>query len=161
LRIHSWLPHGALNGSNGWTHNVDAREFAKDIAICGSQHNRREQRLLGTLVQFALLGSNDLEQYAILFVARFARIVLRHLLGKQIVCRRQQANYIETLVEAKIPFPRLTTYFVSGIEFLGGSLLTVGFLSSLARLCSHLKHDFAWSAACSTVLERFACAGKR
>ena len=67
----------------------------------------------------------------------------------------------ETLVEAKIPFPRLTTYLVSGIEFLGGSLLTVGFLSSLAGLCSHLKHDFAWSAVCSTVLERFACAGKR
>src|ERR1700729_665613 len=28
LRIHSWLPHGALNGSNGWTHNLEAREFA-------------------------------------------------------------------------------------------------------------------------------------
>jgi two-component system, LytTR family, response regulator len=28
LRIHSWLPHGALNGSDGWTHNLiesDAR----------------------------------------------------------------------------------------------------------------------------------------
>ena len=31
----------------------------------------------------------------------------------------------------------------------------------IARLRSHLKHDFAWSVACSTVLERFACAGKR
>ena len=31
----------------------------------------------------------------------------------------------------------------------------------IARLCSHLKHDFAWSVARSTVLERFACAGKR
>ena len=27
LRIHSWLPHGALNGSNGWTHNLEAREI--------------------------------------------------------------------------------------------------------------------------------------
>ena len=35
-------------------------------------------------------------------------------------------------------------------------------ISSGSRgLCSHLKHDFAWSVACSTVLERFACAGKR
>jgi len=33
LRIHSWLPHGALNGSNGWTHNLEAREFANDTAI--------------------------------------------------------------------------------------------------------------------------------
>src|ERR1700693_4387864 len=45
LRIHSWLPHGALNGSNGWTHNLAAREFANDTAICGLQHNCREQRL--------------------------------------------------------------------------------------------------------------------
>src|ERR1700683_3303399 len=30
LRIHSWLPHGALNGSNGWTHNLEAREFADE-----------------------------------------------------------------------------------------------------------------------------------
>jgi hypothetical protein len=28
LRIHSSLPHGALNGSNGWTHNLEARGFA-------------------------------------------------------------------------------------------------------------------------------------
>src|SRR5579863_2898742 len=45
LRIHSWLPHGALNGSNGWTHNLEAREPAIDTAICGLQHNCREQRL--------------------------------------------------------------------------------------------------------------------
>ena len=32
----------------------------------------------------------------------------------------------ETLVEAKVPFPHLMTYFVSGVEFVG-SLLTVGF----------------------------------
>ena len=38
LRIHSWLPHGALNGSNGWTHNFEAREFANDTSICGLQH---------------------------------------------------------------------------------------------------------------------------
>src|SRR5258708_4015717 len=41
--MHSWLPHGALNGSNGWTHNLEAREFANDTAICGLQHNCREQ----------------------------------------------------------------------------------------------------------------------
>ena len=35
----------------------------------------------------------------------------------------------ETLVKAKVPFPHLMTYFVSGVEFVGGSLLAVGFLS--------------------------------
>ena len=37
-----------------------------------------------------------------------------------------------TLVKAKVPFPHLMTYFVSGIESAGGSLLTVGLISSLA-----------------------------
>jgi putative oxidoreductase len=38
----------------------------------------------------------------------------------------------ETLVKAKVPFPRETAYFVSGVEFVCGSLVTVGFLSSPA-----------------------------
>ena len=38
----------------------------------------------------------------------------------------------ETLVRAKVPFPHLMTYFVSAVEFVGGSLVAVGFLSSLA-----------------------------
>jgi hypothetical protein len=41
LRIHSWPPHRALNGSNGWTHSLGAREFANDTAICG-QGGRRD-----------------------------------------------------------------------------------------------------------------------
>src|ERR1700683_56100 len=38
LRIHSWLPHFALNGSNGWTHNLEARESANATTICGLEH---------------------------------------------------------------------------------------------------------------------------
>jgi len=38
----------------------------------------------------------------------------------------------ETLVQAKVPFPHQMAYFVSGVEFVGGCLLTVGFLSSPA-----------------------------
>jgi putative oxidoreductase len=38
----------------------------------------------------------------------------------------------ETLVETKVPFPRLMTYFVSGVELVGGSLLTVGLISGVA-----------------------------
>ena len=38
----------------------------------------------------------------------------------------------ETVVEANVPFPYLMTHFVSVVEFVGGSLLIVGFLSSLA-----------------------------
>ena len=84
------------------------------------------------LVQFALLGRSDLEQYAILLV-RVSLGLFFAISGanKLFVAGGTQRMY-ETLVEAKVPFPRLMTYFVSGVEFVGGSLLTVGFLSSLA-----------------------------
>ena len=64
------------------------------------------------LVQLALLGSNDLA-------------------NKLFVVGSTQTMY-ETLVNAKVPFPHQTAYFVSGVEFVGGSLLAVGFLSSPA-----------------------------
>ena len=40
----------------------------------------------------------------------------------------------ETLVQARVPFPHQTAYFVAGVEFVCGSLLTVGFLSSPASV---------------------------
>ncbi|HEY6340453.1 MAG TPA: DoxX family protein [Bryobacteraceae bacterium] len=83
------------------------------------------------LVQFALLGSSDLEQYAILLV-RVSLGLFFAISGanKLFVAASAQTMY-ETLVKAKVPFPRLMTHFVSGVEFVGGSLLTVGFLSSV------------------------------
>jgi putative oxidoreductase len=82
------------------------------------------------LVQFALLGSSDLEQYAILLV-RISLGVFFTITGanKLFVAGSTQTMY-ETLVAAKVPFPRLMTYFVSGVELFGGTLLIVGFLSS-------------------------------
>ena len=84
------------------------------------------------LVQFALLGSGHLEQYAILLV-RVSIGLFFAISGanKLFVAGSTQTMY-ETLVKTKVPFPRPMTYFVSGVEFVGGSLLTVGFLSSLA-----------------------------
>ena len=84
------------------------------------------------LVQFALSGSSALEQYAILLV-RVSLGLFFAISGanKLFVARSRQTMY-KTLVEAKVPFPHLMAYFVSGVEFVGGSLLVVGFLSSLA-----------------------------
>ena len=84
------------------------------------------------LVQFVLLGSSHLEPYAILLV----RVLLGLFFAisganKLFVAGSRQTMY-QTLVEARVPFPHLMTYFVPAVEFLGGSLLTVGFLSSLA-----------------------------
>jgi len=86
------------------------------------------------LVQFALLGSSDLGQYAILLV-RVSLGLFFAISGanKLFVAGSTQTMY-KTLVEANIPFPHLTTYFVSGVEFVGGSLLTLGFLSSVASV---------------------------
>ena len=84
------------------------------------------------LVQFVLLGSSNWEQYAVLLV-RVSLGLFFAISGanKLFVARSRQTMY-ETLVEAKVPLPRLMTYFVSGVEFVGGSLLAVGFLSSVA-----------------------------
>ncbi len=84
------------------------------------------------LVQFALQGSSDWEQYAILLV-RVSLGLFFAISGanKLFVAGSTQTMY-ETLVEAKVPFPRPMTYFVSGVEFVGGSLVAVGFLSSPA-----------------------------
>ena len=84
------------------------------------------------LVQFALLGSSDLEQYAILLVRVSIGLFFAISGGNKLfVAGRTQTMY-ETLVAAKVPFPHLMTYFVSGVELVGGALLTVGFLSSPA-----------------------------
>jgi putative oxidoreductase len=86
------------------------------------------------LIQFALLGSSDLEQYAILLVrASVGLFFAISGANKLFVASRTQTMY-QTLVQAKVPFPHLMTYFVSGVEFVGGALLTVGLLSSLACL---------------------------
>jgi DoxX len=73
------------------------------------------------LVQFALLGSGNLEQYAVLLV----RVSLGLFFGisganKLFVAGGTKPIY-ETLVAAKVPFPRQTAYFVSGVEFVCGS----------------------------------------
>ena len=84
------------------------------------------------LVQLALLGSSPLEQYAILLVrVSLGLFFVISGANKLFVASKAKTMY-ETLVEARVPFPHLMTYFVSGVEFVGGSLLTVGFLSILA-----------------------------
>ena len=86
------------------------------------------------LIQFVLQGSGDLEQYAILLV-RISLGLFFAITGanKLLVAGRRQIMY-ETLVAAKVPYPRLMAYFVSGVEFAGGLLLIVGFLSSVASV---------------------------
>ena len=84
------------------------------------------------MVQFALLGGSDLEQYAILLVRVSLGLFFAISGVRKLFVAGASKDMYETLVKAKVPFPHQMVYFVSGVEFVGGSLLTVGFLSSPA-----------------------------
>ena len=86
------------------------------------------------LVQFALLGSSNLEQYAILLVRVSIGLFFAISGANKLFVAGGTKPVYETLVQANVPFPHQTAYFVSGVEFVAGSLLTVGFLSSPACL---------------------------
>jgi len=84
------------------------------------------------LIQFALLGNGDLEQYAILLIRVSIGLFFAISGGNKLFVAGGTKPVYETLVQAKVPFPRQTAYFVAGVEFVGGSLVTVGLLSSVA-----------------------------
>ena len=90
-------------------------------------------------VHYALLGNGDLEQYAILLVRLSIGLFFAISGANKLFVAGGTKPVYETLVKAKVPFPSLMTYFVSAVEFVGGSLLTVGLLSSLA--CAALLVD--------------------
>ena len=84
------------------------------------------------LVQFVLLGNNHLEQYAILLIRVLLGLFFAISGANKLFVAGGTKPVYDTLVKAKVPFPRQTAYFVAGVEFVCGSLLTVGFLSILA-----------------------------
>src|SRR6202167_60147 len=84
------------------------------------------------LVQFALQGSSDWEQYAILLVRVSIGLFFAISGGNKLFVAGGIKPVYETLVKAKVPFPQQTAYFVAGVEVVGGSLVTVGLLSSPA-----------------------------
>jgi len=93
---------------------------------------RRDEVDWKRLAQFVLLGNSELEQYAILLVRVSLGLFFAISGANKMFVAASTHTLYQTLVEAKVPFPHLMTYFVSGVEFVGGSLLTVGFLSSPA-----------------------------
>lgn len=83
------------------------------------------------LIQFALSGSGDLEQYAILLV-RVSIGLFFAISGQTNYLSPAAPNCYETLVQANLLVPHQTAYFVAGVEFVGGSRVAMGFLSSPA-----------------------------
>jgi putative oxidoreductase len=86
------------------------------------------------LVEFALLGNSGWEQYAILLVRVSIGLFFAISGANKLFVAGGTKPVYDTLVKAKVPFPRQTAYFVAGVEFVGGSLVAVGFLSSAASL---------------------------
>ncbi len=86
------------------------------------------------LVQFALQGSSDLQPYAILLVRVSIGLFFAISGANKLFAAGGIKPVYDTLVQAKVPFPHQMAYFVSGVEFLGGSLLALGFLSSVASV---------------------------
>ena len=84
------------------------------------------------LIQFALLGSGGLEQYAILLVRVSLGLFFAISGANKLFATGGMKAIYDTLVKAKVPFPHQTALFVSGVEFLGGSVLALGFLSTPA-----------------------------
>jgi putative oxidoreductase len=101
------------------------------------------------LVQFALQGSSDWEQYAILLVRVSIGLFFAISGGNKLFVAGGIKPVYETLVKAKVPFPQQTAYFVATVEFVGGSLITVGLLSSPA--CVALLIDMAVATLTSAI----------
>jgi putative oxidoreductase len=101
------------------------------------------------LVEFALQGSSGLEQYAILLVRVSIGLFFAISGANKLFVAGGTKPVYDTLVQAKIPFPRQTAYFVASVEFVGGSLVTAGFVSSPA--CAALMIDMIVATLTSAV----------
>lgn len=86
------------------------------------------------LLRFVLQGSHELEMYAILLVRIALGLFFAISGANKLFIPKQTEVMYETLVASHVPLPRLMTYFVSSVEFVGGCLLIVGLLTSLASI---------------------------
>ena len=86
------------------------------------------------LLQFALMGNGTLEQYGILLVRVSIGLFFAISGANKLFVAGGTKPVYDTLVKAKVPFPRLTAYFVSAVEFFCGSLVAAGLFSSFGSL---------------------------
>jgi putative oxidoreductase len=83
------------------------------------------------LIRFMVLGNRSWEEFALLL----ARISLGAFFaisgGNKLFVAAHTREIYETIAAAGIPFSHVMAYFVSSVEFICGSLLIIGLLSSL------------------------------
>jgi putative oxidoreductase len=101
------------------------------------------------LVRFSLLGTNEMEQYAILLVRVSLGLFFAVSGANKLFVASAAKRMYETLVAAKVPFPHQMAYLVSGVELVAGGLLVAGFLSTPA--CAALLIDMIVAVITSTL----------
>ena len=101
------------------------------------------------LVEFTLQGNSNLEQYAILLVRVSIGLFFAISGGNKLFSAGGTKQVYDTLLKAKVPFPRQTAYFVASVEFVCGSLLAAGLLSSFA--CVALLIDMVVAVLTNTL----------
>ena len=101
------------------------------------------------LIQFALSGSGDLEQYAILLVRVSIGLFFAISGANKLFVAGGTKPVYETLVQANVLVPHQTAYFMAGVEFVGGSRVAMGFLSSPA--CVALLIDMTVATLTSAI----------
>lgn len=104
---------------------------------------------LRRFVHFVLQGNGNLEQYAILLVRVSLGLFFAISGANKLFATGGLKTMYETLLAAKVPFPHQMAYFVSSVEFVGGSLLALGLLSSPA--CVALLIDMIVAVLTSTL----------
>ena len=72
------------------------------------------------LIQFALLGSSDFEQYAILLVRVSLGLFFAISGANKLFVAGRTQTMDETLVAANVPYPQQMAYIESGVEFVCG-----------------------------------------
>ena len=83
------------------------------------------------LIRFMLLGNRSWEEFGILLARISLGVFFAISGGNKLFVAAHTREMYETIAGAGIPIPRVMAYFVSSVEFICGSLLVIGLLSSL------------------------------
>lgn len=93
-----------------------------------------ENSSLRPLISFVLQGNRNLE-WAPIVLARVSMGLFFAISGyNKLFTQKNHDSLLEVVKEAGIPFPELSAYFLATVEFVGGSFLVIGFLSTFCAI---------------------------
>jgi putative oxidoreductase len=84
------------------------------------------------LTRFIVSGNRFLERFVVLLARVSLGVFFAISGGNKLFVASQYKIMYETIAGAGIPFPYITAYFVSSVEFVCGILLVIGLFSTLS-----------------------------